>query len=106
MTAKPPRRYDEAGCCQGDTLALEAEVAAGAPLLEQVMHQGQRLRPSPSLDEVRRYTRAQLASLPPALRGLDPAPPTRCGSAHPSVRWPPRRIASARVSEPALVGAR
>ncbi|WP_236719840.1 nicotinate phosphoribosyltransferase [Stutzerimonas balearica] len=59
----------------GDTLALEAEVAAGAPLLEQVMHQGQRLRPSPGLDEVRRYTRAQLASLPPALRGLDPAPP-------------------------------
>ncbi|QIJ02389.1 nicotinate phosphoribosyltransferase [Stutzerimonas balearica] len=69
------RRYDEAGCCQGDTLALEAEVADGAPLLEQVMHQGQRLRPSPGLDEVRRYTRAQLASLPPALRGLDPAPP-------------------------------
>jgi len=69
------RRYDEAGCCQGDTLALEAEVADGVPLLEQVMHQGRRLRPSPGLDEVRRYTRAQLASLPPALRGLDPAPP-------------------------------
>ncbi|SDK43297.1 nicotinate phosphoribosyltransferase [Pseudomonas indica] len=67
------RRYDSAGLCSGDTLTLEGDATRGAALIQPVMRQGRRLRPSPSLEEVRRYTQRQLASLPMALRGLEPA---------------------------------
>lgn len=69
------RRFDAAGHMAGDTLTLESDNREGTPLLTPVMHAGRRLAPSPPLAEVREYARAQLATLPPALRRLDAATP-------------------------------
>lgn len=68
------RRYDDAGHCCGDSLTLADETAEGVALLHPVMTRGRRLRSSPSLEQVRDHTRRQLQTLPPALRGLEPAP--------------------------------
>ncbi|NHN79755.1 nicotinate phosphoribosyltransferase [Azotobacter chroococcum] len=68
------RRFDAAGHCCGDSLRLEGEAGEGEALIQPVMRQGRRLAPSPSLQAVREYTRRQLDALPPALRGLEPAP--------------------------------
>lgn len=67
------RQYDDDGCCCGDVLTLEGDTAPGVALIKPVMRHGRRLHPSPSLDEVRAYTRLQLDSLPAALCSLDPA---------------------------------
>lgn len=67
------RRYDADGRCLGDTLTLEDDTAEGSALIQPMMRQGRRLRPSPGLDEVRRHTREQLQTLPAALRDLQPA---------------------------------
>ena len=67
------RQYDRDGFCCADVLTLEGDSAQGVPLIQQVMHQGRRLRPSPSLDEIRSYTQSQLATLRATMRGLPPA---------------------------------
>jgi len=69
------RRVGADGRIAGDTLTLADDPQPGQPLLEPVMRAGRRLRPSPALDAVRRFARAQLELLPDALRALDPAPP-------------------------------
>jgi nicotinate phosphoribosyltransferase len=63
----------ESGHLAGDTLALATDPQPGVPLLVTVMRDGRRLAPAPSLDESRAYARDQLLTLPPALRGLEPA---------------------------------
>jgi len=68
------RRYDAAGHCCGDSLMLEDEAGEGEALIRPVMRDGRRLSPSPPLAEVRAYALRQLDTLPPALRGLEPAP--------------------------------
>lgn len=68
------RRYNADGLMTGDTLTTENDEAAGEPLLECVMREGRRLTPSPALADVREYTRGQLARLPIALCGVEPAP--------------------------------
>jgi len=68
------RHYDEAGHCGGDRLGLEDEAGEGEALLQPVMRDGRRLAPSPPLAEVRAHALRQLDTLPPALRGLEPAP--------------------------------
>ncbi|MFB8829987.1 hypothetical protein ACE0DR_13230 [Azotobacter sp. CWF10] len=68
------RRYDEAGCCCGDSLMLEGEAGEGQALIQPVMQSGRRLAPSPSLEAVRAHALCQLDSLPPALQDLEPAP--------------------------------
>ncbi|MEX6503689.1 nicotinate phosphoribosyltransferase [Pseudomonas zhanjiangensis] len=67
------RRYDADGLCLGDTLTSVDDSAEGQALIQPVMRQGRRLQPSPTLPQVREHTRQQLASLPPALRALQPA---------------------------------
>lgn len=53
----------------GDYLALADETNVwGTPLLEQVMHQGQRLIPTESLSTLRERHRASLHSLPPSVQ--------------------------------------
>ncbi|WP_349573487.1 nicotinate phosphoribosyltransferase [Azotobacter salinestris] len=68
------RRYDEAGCCCGDSLMLEGEAGEGQALIQPVIQGGRRLAPSPSLEAVRAHALRQLDSLPPALQDLEPAP--------------------------------
>lgn len=56
------------GTMLGDTVAEIHELVDGTPLLETVMRDGRRTRPSPSLDEVRQRAAANLAALPPGLK--------------------------------------
>ena len=68
------RRLDADGRIEGDTLTLLDDRQPGRPLIEPVMRDGRRLRPSPGLRAVRDFARIQLESLPAPLRGLEPAP--------------------------------
>jgi nicotinate phosphoribosyltransferase len=68
------RRRGADGCLREDWLTLEGDVVEGEPLLQPVMHRGQRLTPSPPLSAVRAYAAAQLAGLPGPLRRLREAP--------------------------------
>jgi nicotinate phosphoribosyltransferase len=78
------RRYGADGRMFGDVLAADASSATGAarpealdsegePLIHLVMQGGRRLRPAPSLDEIRRHARRELERLPDSLRALEPA---------------------------------
>ncbi len=69
------RSYTADGLLDYDTVTTLEDVQPGTPLLHEVMKGGRRLAPSPSLHEVRRYTMAQLAQLPPSLRSLETASP-------------------------------
>jgi nicotinate phosphoribosyltransferase len=64
------RRYRD-GKMAGDTVTLHDEAVDGEPLLEAVMRAGQRIRPSPSLQEVRQRAQRNLEQLPEHLRALD-----------------------------------
>ncbi len=66
------RRYGADGRMAGDLLAAEGDAKPGEPLLELVMQRGRRLRPSPSLDEIRRRAKGELERLPGPLRALAP----------------------------------
>jgi len=69
------RRFAPDGTMVGDLLALEDDDAPGIPLLEPVARNGKRLSASPTLTEMRDYTRAQLARIPAKWRQLDAATP-------------------------------
>jgi nicotinate phosphoribosyltransferase len=66
------RGLDGAGFIARDQLHLADEPGDGAPLLERVMSCGRRLVRAP-LSEARRRAAESLATLPPALRELEPA---------------------------------
>jgi nicotinate phosphoribosyltransferase len=66
------RRYDASGRMCGDLLSLEGHEETGEPLIQPVMKSGRRVAPSPSLDEVRQYARAELERLPKDLARLVP----------------------------------
>jgi nicotinate phosphoribosyltransferase len=68
------RRDGADGQFAGDTVTAETDRQPGAPLLEQVMAGGRRVRRLPTLAEARDRARAQLARLPRPLAGLDGAP--------------------------------
>ena len=88
------RRFDAAGCIEQDILTTADDAAAGEPLLRPVMRGGQRLPDQPRLAAVREYARRQLATLPEALRGLDPARPFQATVAEPLralAQWVDRR---------------
>ena len=77
------RRYGADGRMAGDVLGLDAPSlpspasgggrggGGGEALIEQVMQGGRRLRPSPSLDEIRRHAKRELERLPEPLRRLE-----------------------------------
>jgi nicotinate phosphoribosyltransferase len=67
------RRYGADGRMLGDLIALEGSAQAGEPLIQSVMRGGRRLKPVPTLDEIRRHAKRELERLPEALRALDPA---------------------------------
>ena len=67
------RRYDTDGHMIGDLLGVEGDVKDGQMLIQPVMQNGKRLRPAPSLDEIRQHAKRELQRLPDPLRALDPA---------------------------------
>jgi nicotinate phosphoribosyltransferase len=66
------RRYDASGKMAGDLLSRDDHPPAGEPLIRQVMKDGKRLMPSPSLDEIRLTAKRELERLPEDLRRLAP----------------------------------
>jgi nicotinate phosphoribosyltransferase len=68
------RRYHD-GRMTGDTLSLESDAQPGEPLLRQVMRDGRRVAPPPSLDDIRARAARELKSLPPSLQQLEPGKP-------------------------------
>ena len=68
------RSVGQDGRLAGDLLTSADAAPAGEGLLREVMRGGNRLAPSPPLQEVRRHALAELARLPDALRGLAAAP--------------------------------
>ena len=56
----------------GDVLSLESDRQDGEPLLVPVMRNGRRLRPSPSLADIRAVAARDLERLPQPLRELTP----------------------------------
>jgi nicotinate phosphoribosyltransferase len=71
------RRFGTDGQMAGDLIALDGALSAsaaprnGEPLLELVMQGGRRLRPAPSLTDVRRRVARELEQLPAPLRRLE-----------------------------------
>nr|PZN80931.1 MAG: nicotinate phosphoribosyltransferase [Pseudomonadota bacterium] len=66
------RNYDADGRMSGDVLSVETDTQPGEQLIHLVMKNGRRIRPSPSLDEVRKHAAKNLAQLPEPLRRLEP----------------------------------
>jgi nicotinate phosphoribosyltransferase len=66
------RRYDANGRMAGDLLSLEDHAKVGEPLIHLVMKNGQRVAPSPSLDDIRRHSKRELERLPDDLACLAP----------------------------------
>ena len=66
------RRYDADGRMAGDLLCVDGGEHSGETLIELVMQNGRRLRPAPSLDEIRRRAARELERLPEPLRRLGP----------------------------------
>jgi nicotinate phosphoribosyltransferase len=66
------RRYGADGRMSGDVLSLEDHKPAGEPLIELVMQDGRRVKPSPSLGDIRAHAKRQRERLPEALHRLDP----------------------------------
>ena len=71
------RRYGPDGRMAGDLIARDGDRQNGRqdgePLLEPVMRNGRRIKPAPTLDDIRRRAREQLERIPDALRALTPA---------------------------------
>ena len=66
------RQYGQDGRIAGDILSVESDSHPGEKLIEQVMKNGQRLKPAPSLTELRARTKYDLERLPGGLRDLEP----------------------------------
>jgi nicotinate phosphoribosyltransferase len=67
------RRLGDDGCMERDVVQLEVEPHDGEPLLHPCMRGGRRVGTAPTLEESRAYHARQMALLPAALRGLQPA---------------------------------
>ncbi|MGC8642320.1 MAG: nicotinate phosphoribosyltransferase, partial [Isosphaeraceae bacterium] len=65
------RRRDAAGTFCGDLVTRADETAEGEALMEQVVRQGQLVRPLPDLGAIRQHCASQLSSLPERLKKLD-----------------------------------
>jgi nicotinate phosphoribosyltransferase len=68
------RVYDNHGCISMDMVGCADEICEGKALLHPVMHNGRRSCPTPLLESVRKHCKAEIATLPPALRSLEHGP--------------------------------
>ena len=66
------RRRGADGRLAGDVITVDGDCQPGAPLLQPVMRNGQRLQAARSLEKLRAHAHAELASLPDSVRGLEP----------------------------------
>jgi nicotinate phosphoribosyltransferase len=66
------RRYGADGRMAGDVLSLEDDSQRGVPLLRPAIKSGERIRPQPTLAEIRAHAARELACLPEPLRRLEP----------------------------------
>jgi nicotinate phosphoribosyltransferase len=66
------RSYGTDGRMGGDILSMETDTQPGEPLIEQVMRGGQRIKPAPTLAQIRERAARDLARLPEPLRHLQP----------------------------------
>ena len=66
------RRYGSDGRFACDTLSVNPNSIIGEPLIEPVMKSGRRLRPAPTLAEIRAQAKRDLERLPEPLRELEP----------------------------------
>ena len=66
------RQYGPDGRLAGDTLSIETESHPGEQLIELVMKDGLRLRPAPTLAEIRAQAKNDLERLSESLRELEP----------------------------------
>lgn len=66
------RSYGADGRMSGDVLSLETDTQPGEPLIEQVMRGGERLKPAPTLAQIRERAARDLARLPEPIRQLQP----------------------------------
>ena len=67
------RRYGADGRMTGDLIARDGDSQEGEPLIEPMMRNGRRIKPAPTLDDIRRRAKEQLERVPDALRALTPA---------------------------------
>jgi nicotinate phosphoribosyltransferase len=67
------RRYGADGRMAGDLVARDGDSHDGEPLIELVMRSGRRIKPAPTLDDIRQRAREQLGRVPEALRAVIPA---------------------------------
>ncbi|MGB8892977.1 MAG: nicotinate phosphoribosyltransferase, partial [Pseudolabrys sp.] len=66
------RQYGPDGRLAGDALSIETESHPGEQLIELVMKDGLRLRPAPTLAEIRTQAKNDLERLSEPLRELEP----------------------------------
>ena len=66
------RQYGVDGRMRQDILSMEPESQPGEPLIEAVMKNGRRLRPSPPLPDIRARAMRGLERLPEPVRRLQP----------------------------------
>src|SRR5262249_60731458 len=66
------RRFQSDGRRAGDILSVENDDHAGEPLIELVMHAGKRVKPWPTLAQIRARAARELERLPEPLRRLEP----------------------------------
>ncbi len=69
------RKRGADGRMTGDVVALETAPREGESLIVPVMKSGERVRATPTFDEIRSRAASELARLPEPLRGLKPARP-------------------------------
>ena len=64
------RFFDKTGKAREDVITLDSEKSSGLPLLEPVMRSGKRVKPTPSLETVRRHGTSQLEILPESIKKI------------------------------------
>jgi nicotinate phosphoribosyltransferase len=69
------RQYGADGRMAGDILSVETDRQPGEPLIEQVMLNGRRVTPLPTLAAIRVRAARELERLPEPLRRLEPGSP-------------------------------
>jgi len=67
------RRFEPDGRMAADVLSVEDDAQQGEPLIELVMQGGKRLKPAPTLAEIRARAARELERLTEPLRRLEPA---------------------------------
>jgi nicotinate phosphoribosyltransferase len=65
------RQYGPDGRMAGDIISVETDKQPGEPLIELMMHGGQRIRPSPALSDIRACAARNLELVPEPLRRLE-----------------------------------